>query len=272
MKLALLLASLGCSFAHEYPHYVPACGSCGTAEAAADQAAREHKSLAEQADAASRAAAGEAHALGLSAGYQAQYAGKAAFQVYQKAQMPLASCSYEAAKEAADTAKANGLDIDAQLNAGAVTAALSLASIGQSGQQQADGAFAAAKALTQELLPASKQAAALDTLDGPISFITGVLPTGRWHPGPGSLGTPSSPVNEEPLAPAAAPVEEVVMDINSDVSGTALRERGLPGWAWFFISFAVAAGLAGSVIFCYRNMGDSRDSSLLEEDEEDELE
>ena len=29
------------------------------------------------------------------------------------------------------------------------------------------------------------------------------------------------------------------MDINSDVSGTALRERGLPGWAWFFISFAV---------------------------------
>lgn len=78
---------------------MPACGSCDTEQTAAEEAAREHRSLAEQAEAAAAAGAGEALALGLGPHYQAlrglvgdsfqqaQYAGKAAFTVYYKAHL-----------------------------------------------------------------------------------------------------------------------------------------------------------------------------------------
>lgn len=253
-------------------HYVPACGSCGTAETAAEEAAREHKSLAEQADAAASAARGTAKALGLPAHEQAQEAGKAAFDVYRKAKRSLDDCSVEAAKEAARSAKANGLDTPTQLNAGAVTAALSLASIGKTGQEQADGAFKASKVLVRQLLPGSQQQEALEALNGPISYITGVLPTGQWNPGPGSLATPASP---DPVAanmgPAVVPVEEVVMNINSNYSETHLKERGLANWAWFLISFVVALVLMIGFAVCYRNMSDS-EGNFIDEDEEDDLE
>lgn len=258
--------------AQESLHYVPACGSCGTAETAAEEAAREHKSLAEQADAAASAARGTAKALGLPAHEQAQEAGKAAFDVYRKAKRSLDDCSVEAAKEAARSAKANGLDTPMQLNAGAVTAALSLASIGKTGQEQADGAFKASKVLVRQLLPGSQQQEALEALNGPISYITGVLPTGQWNPGPGSLATPASP---DPVAvnmgPAVVPVEEVVMNINSNYSETHLKERGLANWAWFLISFVVALVLMIGFAVCYRNMSDS-EGNFIDEDEEDDLE
>eukprot|EP00435_Cladocopium_sp_Y103_P030059 s2668_g7.t1 len=265
--LALLVA---CG-AQESLHYVPACGSCGTAESAAEEAAREHKSLAEQADAAASAARGAAKALGLSTHAQAQEAGKAAFDVYLKAERSPDECSVEAAKEAARSAKANGLDTAAQLNAGAVTAALSLASIGKTGQEQADGAFKASKVLVRQLLPGSQQQEALKALNGPISYITGVLPTGQWNPGPGSLATPASPDPVADTGPAVVPVEEVVMNINSNYSETHLKERGLADWAWFLISFVVAVVLMCAFAVCYRNMSDS-EGNFTDEDEEDDLE
>ncbi|CAJ1382960.1 unnamed protein product [Effrenium voratum] len=278
MTALLLWALLGACRAEDYPHYVPACGSCNTAQTAAEEAAKEHRSLAEQAKAAAAAGAGAAAALSLSPEYQAQYAGKAAFEVYHKAGQPLDDCAFEAAKEAARTAEAAGLDKEAQLKSGTITAALSLGSIGQSGQQRADGALHAAKALARRLYPAAEQQAAVDAMDGPISFITGVLPTGHWNPEPNLLEEPASPINELLKEKAAAEHTEVqkpaeaILDVNSasGLKASAAHGEGLPGYAWFLISFAVVLSLFGAFLLCYRKMGDSRDRMILDEGDEDD--
>ena len=76
-----------------------------------------------------------------------------------------------------------------------MTAALSLASVGQSFHQQAAGAFAAAKRLARDLLPEEQQATELEQLRGPISFITGVDPTATaTGKGATDLSEPASPI------------------------------------------------------------------------------
>ncbi|CAE7332001.1 Hyalin [Symbiodinium natans] len=267
MYRALLLCVLAWG-AQAYPHYVPSCGTCGTAEAAAAEAAKAHRSLTEQAAAAARVAAGDAKTLGLSEDYQAQYGGKAAFKVFQEAGKSLEASSIGAGQQAANIAKAAGLSPEQQLKNAAITVAIANGALDHSDQKRADMAYATARSIAPSIDFASpaEQDEALKNMDGPIQFITGVLPTGHWNPGrPG--GGPFSPVFKDEAAPVG----------QTSASWASLGHtegHHLAGWEWFLMVFGLVVFLGGLSVLLYnyafgpKSYGYSSEDDAMDEDPE----
>ncbi|CAE7458060.1 Hyalin [Symbiodinium sp. CCMP2592] len=83
---------------------------------------------------------------------------------------------------------------------------------------------------------------ALKNMDGPIQFITGVLPTGHWHPDrPG--GGPFSPV-----FPDVTPVGQTSA---SWPNLGQVASHQLAGWEWFLIVFGLVVLVGGLLVLLY---------------------
>jgi len=170
----------------DVPEVHAACGACGTADAAADTAKANGGDVYAQASAAATASFHAAASMKIGLPQQSQSAGLAAAKVMQDAGQSQDVQIKVAAEEAAKASKALGESQQEQLNNAAITVTLLLKDTGSdtatSAQDRANAGKVAAINLAPSLFPtAEEQATAIAAVDGPISYVTGMVPVDPYH-------------------------------------------------------------------------------------------